>query len=557
MAHFRRAAAGEPRRYECWVRTRDGARHLLSVTNTPIRAGREVVGVLGIARDITDDRRRAEALERSEARYSRLVESASDAIVTVDDEGRFTSVNRALEHATGRARESLQGTHFAELLDPADVERARALFEATMIGNRQRAEIRWRAADGRVRTGSVLTAPVSERGRVVGGLAVVRDITDEKRLTEQLVQQEKLAAIGQLVSGVAHELNNPLAGVTAFSQLLLTGPDVTPEQHAALDTIHQEARRAAKIVSNLLTFARQHPPERRETDLNQVLLDTIELRRYALRVRQIELVVELDASLPYTWADPFQLQQVMLNLLANAEHALVDRIGERRITCRTGRDGERLVVSIADTGSGVAVQDLGRIFNPFFTTKPVGQGTGLGLSISDGIVREHGGRIRVESEPGAGATFVVEIPLLAPPAPPAADPHVGARPTGESRSVLVVDDEPSIRSALTSYLASAGHRPVAVASGEEALAALERQRFDLVLLDFRMADMSGDAVYERMHARDPDQASRVMFLTGDVQSESAREFIRATGRPCLNKPFMLDELARALVGDAPGTWQRF
>ena len=557
MSHFGAAVAGEVRRYECWVRTRAGARRLLSVTNTPIRQGAAVVGVLGVARDITDDRHRAEALARSEARYTRLVESASDAIFTVDEEGRLTSVNRALEHATGRGRETLRGLPFEELLDPNDRERARTIFASTMAGDRQRTEIRYRAADGTMRTGSVLTSPIVERGRIAGGLAVVRDITDEKRLTEQLIQQEKLAAIGQLVSGVAHELNNPLAGVAAFSQLLLTGPAVTDEQRAALETIEQEARRAAKIVANLLTFARQHHPERRETDLNQVLLDTVELRRYALRVRQIELVVELDASLPFTWADPFQLQQVMLNVLGNAEQALVEWPGTRRIVCRTALVGGDLVVSVADTGPGIGAAEIARIFNPFFTTKPVGQGTGLGLSISDGIVREHGGRIRVESAPGAGATFFVEIPLLAPP-PPASAPAGGAeRPGAESRTVLVVDDEPSIRSALTSYLASAGHRPVAVHSGGEALAALERQRFDLVLLDFRMPDMSGETVYERVHARDPEQATRVMFLTGDVQSESAREFIRSTGRPCLNKPFMLDELARALVGDAPGTWQRF
>ena len=557
MGHFGMAVAGEARRYECWVRTRAGDRRLLSVTNTPIRRGAEVVGVLGVARDITEDRRRAEALERSEAQYTRLVESASDAIFTVDEDGRLTSVNRALEHATGRDRETLRGVPFEDLLDAEERERARTIFAATMAGDRQRAEIRYRAADGAPRTGSVLTAPIVEYGRIAGGLAVVRDVTDEKRLTEQLIQQEKLAAIGQLVSGVAHELNNPLAGVTAFSQLLLTGADVTPEQRSALETIEQEARRAAKIVSNLLTFARQHHPERRETDLNQVLLDTVELRRYALRVRQIEMVVELDASLPYTWADPFQLQQVMLNVLANAEQALVEWNGTRRITCRTALVGADLVVSVADTGPGIGAAEIARIFNPFFTTKPVGQGTGLGLSISDGIVREHGGRIRVESAPGEGATFFVEIPLLAPP-PPRAAPASGAdREGAESRAVLVVDDEPSIRSALTSYLASAGHRPVAVPSGGEALDALERQRFDLVLLDFRMPDMSGDAVYERIRARDPEQAARVMFLTGDVQSESARDFIRSTGRPCLNKPFMLDELARALVGDAPGTWQRF
>src|ERR671938_1226824 len=166
------------------------------------------------------------------------------------------------------------------------------------------------------------TSPVTEGEVVTGVLAVVRDVGEEKLLVEQLLQQEKLAAIGQLVSGVAHELNNPLAGVMAFSQLLLATAAPQGDQQHALQTIHQEAKRAAKIVSNLLTFARQHPPERRVTDLNQIFLDTLELRRYAIRVQQIELVTELDPALPPTWADSFQLQQVFLTLISNAEHAL-------------------------------------------------------------------------------------------------------------------------------------------------------------------------------------------------------------------------------------------
>jgi two-component system NtrC family sensor kinase len=237
-------------------------------------------------------------------------------------------------------------------------------------------------------------------------------------LMGQLLQQEKLAAIGQLVSGVAHELNNPLAGVMAFSQILLATPGVHGEERSAVETIHQEARRAAKIVSNLLTFARQHRPERTETDLNRVLMDTLELRRYALRVSQIEVELSLDSGVPATWADPFQLQQVLLNLLGNAEQALGGWSGERRITLRTSwarGANDPIVVSVSDTGPGVSPEQAARIFNPFYTTKPVGQGTGLGLSISDGIVREHGGRIRVESRPQGGATFFVELPHVAPP----------------------------------------------------------------------------------------------------------------------------------------------
>jgi two-component system NtrC family sensor kinase len=377
--------------------------------------------------------------------------------------------------------------------------------------------------------------------------------------------------VGQLVSGVAHELNNPLAGVMAFSQLLLSAhrtssleaPSSLPaelhaeerfEERRAIETIHEEAKRAAKIVSNLLTFARQHQPERTLTDLNQVIVDTLELRRYALRVRQIELDLRLDEQLPLTWADPFQLQQVVLNLLTNSEHALEEWSGERRITietstvCRVGKErGELLVLRVADSGPGIALENLPRIFNPFFTTKPVGEGTGLGLSISDGIVREHAGRIRAESVLGRGAAFVVELPYVAPPgAIESSDAGAQAAPA-LPRHLLVVDDEPSIRGAVTAYLRSLGHAVDAVGSGREALALVAQRRYDGVLLDLRMPDMSGDTFFGELSRRAPLVAERVVFLTGDTQSESARGFLESTGRPTISKPFLLDELAAVLL----------
>jgi len=364
--------------------------------------------------DVTVHHELAERVAQSEARYSRLVESAADAIFTVDARARFTTVNRALEVATGRRREELIGTPAADLLDARDREPMLRTFTSTMGGSRQRAELHYPGPDGEERCASLTASPIFEEGAVVGALAVVRDVTDERRLMEQLVQQEKLAAIGQLVSGVAHELNNPLAAVTAFAQILLATPEVDGEQRQSALTIYQEARRAAKIVSNLLTFARQHRPERRPADLNQVLSDTLELRRYAIRMAQIELDVALDPDLPLTWADPFQLQQVLLNLITNAEHALAAWDGPRWIALRTAHAGDTLSISVRDSGPGIGARDLNRVFNPFYTTKPVGEGTGLGLSISDGIVREHGGRIRVESAPGEGAQFVVEMPVVDP-----------------------------------------------------------------------------------------------------------------------------------------------
>ena len=543
---FRQALEGESRRYECHIVARGGDRRLLSVTNTPIRHGNRVIGVLGIARDVTEERGRALALERSEARYTRLFESASDAIFTVDDQARFTSVNYALEASVGRPRAELLGKSFTEVIDARDRDAMMELFRATLTGQRQRGNFRYQGANGDSRAGGAITAPIQEQGRVVGVLGVVRDVTDEQRLTEQLLQQEKLAAIGQLVSGVAHELNNPLAGVMAFSQLLLATPETDPDVKSALETIHMESKRAARIVTNLLTFARQHPPERRDADLNQLLLDTLELRRYALRVQQIEIELDLDESLPPTWADGFQLQQVFLNVIANAEHALDGWAGEKRIRLRTERRGGMLVTTIADTGPGIPHEIADRIFNPFYTTKPVGQGTGLGLSISHGIVREHGGRIELRPQEGGGAAFVIELPLTArvqttdPPRGPAPLPASG------TRTVLIVDDEPSIRIALSGYLSSLGHAVDAVGSGEDALDRVAERRYDAVLLDLRMPGLPGDVVYQRIKAANPAQASRIVFITGDVQSEAANAFIRSTGRPFLSKPFMLDDVGRAL-----------
>ena len=549
VEQFDIATTGAPARYECRFRRADGEHRLVSITNAPIRHGAEIVGVLGVARDVTDERARAGALARSEARYSRLVESASDAIFTVDNDGCFTAVNRSLELAVGLSRTSLLGTPLAPLVDSRDLTTATDVLQRTLKGERTRTSLRFHAADGTLRSGSVITAPVLDEGVIVGALGIMRDITDEQRIVDQMLQQEKLAAVGQLVSGVAHELNNPLAAVMAFSELLLaSGVAHDADTRFAIDTIHHEAGRAAKIVTHLLTFARQRPAERMDTDLNAIVSDTVTLRRYALRAAQIDVDVDLDPSLPRTWADPFQLQQVLLNLIGNAEQALAEWSGPRRILISTRRHAGGLVIAVSDTGPGVAPEQRDRIFNPFFTTKPVGQGTGLGLSISDGIVRQHGGQIRVESQPGQGATFLVELPII-----PGVDvPAEGTQATVEVkravRRMLVVDDETPIRVAISTFLTTLGHDVTMAAGGMDARALLKSREYDVVILDLRMPDLGGDALFEELRQRDDRHAHRVVFVTGDAESDDARRFLRRAGRPVVGKPFQLDELATVIAG---------
>ncbi|MEO6878690.1 MAG: PAS domain S-box protein, partial [Gemmatimonadaceae bacterium] len=549
--HFKSALSGSARRYVCnFVRT-DGTRRLASVTNTPIRHGSRVIGILGVARDVTDERTRALALERSEARYTRLVETASDAIFTVDLDGMLTAVNRSLERMTGAGRDVLLGTPFASLIDLRDVAATNDALGDAFADVGRRVDLRYADAGGETRYCSLTLTPLSEDGVVGGALGVIRDVTDEKRLADQLLQQEKLAAVGQLVSGVAHELNNPLASVMAFGQLLLAAPEDGPHDRRAIEAINQEAKRAAKIVSNLLTFARQHQPERTIADLNRVVDDTLELRRYALRIAQVEIDTQLDPTLPITWADPFQLQQVMLNLVTNAEHALTNWDGPRRIVVSTAHVESDLVVRVSDSGPGIAAEHLPRIFNPFFTTKPVGEGTGLGLSISDGILREHGGRIRVESQPGEGATFILELPLVTPPNSDPVPPQEPTKPVAGAKRLLIVDDEPTLRHAIVKFFGSLGHAVDAVGSGREAVARARAVRYDAVMLDLRLPDRPGDEILADLRALATAPA-RVVFITGDTQSEMARRTLAATGCAIVSKPFLLDELAAVVLAKSDG-----
>ena len=548
LEHETRALAGEPRQWECVIARPDGERRTVAASAQPLHHVGEVGGVVTSLRDVTDERRARDAVVQSETRYRNLFETATDAIYTLDANGAFTSVNQATCSITRFPREELLGRNSTAMLEEAEADLVSGHFRAALAGESRRYECHFTTRDGERRLLSVTNTPIRSRDSVVGVLGIARDITDERRMAQQLLQQEKLAAVGQLVSGVAHELNNPLAGVMAFSQLALSQASAGGDQYRAMEMIHSEARRAAKIVSNLLTFARQHQPEKKATDINQVVLDTVELRRYALRMHQIELDMALDPALPLTLADGFQLQQVVLNLISNAELAVSNGWeGEKRITIRTARDGERLVLRVADSGAGIPEANVERIFNPFFTTRPAGKGSGLGLSASDGIVREHGGRIRVESPPGGGAAFIVELPWVEPPAASTAIAPAPRAAAPRPRTILVVDDEPSIRLAVTTWLGNHGHSVDAVASGGEALTRLEGRRYDAILLDLRMPDMSGDSIFHELEKRDPEQARRIVFVTGDVQSESTREFVRATGRPCLSKPFMLDELATVLL----------
>ena len=538
---------GESQRYETKiVNHRTGEERDVAVSSGPFRVNGELIGTVATLRDITDPKRAADTLARSEARYRHLVESASDAIVTLDANGRFTTVNHAAENISGYKREELVGQWFAPMLPDDDLPKALAHFQQALAGETGLFESQFYRKDGETRI-IAITYSTPQKDEEV--LCLIRDVTDQKMLQEQLIQSEKMSAIGQLVSGVAHELNNPLAGISAFAQLLLAEKRFPPDQRTAAETIYSEARRASRIVQNLLTFARQHKAEKVQTSINQVLDDTLELRGYELRVRGIDVRREYDESLPDTMADAHQLQQVFLNLITNAEQAMEQRVDghHHRLTVRTRRTNDTIRIEVEDTGGGIPANLVERIFNPFFTTKPTGSGTGLGLSISLGIVREHEGRIWAENSAQGGARFIVEIPITAPRT---SGEHAAIAPIAQlgndNLRVLVVDDEASVRVSLQRYLAGKGHEVETTASGEDALSRLKVSKYDAVIVDMRMPDLSGEQLFERLRSNDPTHAERVIFTTGDLVNEQMRRFLDGTGRPCVPKPFEFASFDQAL-----------
>jgi PAS domain S-box-containing protein len=390
------------------------------------------------------------------------------------------------------------------------------------------------AADGTVRV-EALMRDVSER----------KKLDDETRdLYHQLLQAEKMAALGQTISGVAHELNNPLATILSWAERLTARDQLEDPVRRGLDTILSESERAARIVRNLLTFARKRQTTRAMVDINQVVRETLALRAYEQRVSNVIVFDALAAGLPQVFADGHQIQQVLLNLIINAEQAMLSTKGRGTIVVRTWHDAkhETILLEINDDGPGIPDDLQPKIFDPFFTTKEVGQGTGLGLTVAYAIVQEHGGRIRLESKSASGASFFIELPALPVAHPPLARPAEPAR----NASVLVVEDEAALANAVTDALGDAGYAPTHAADGEHALELVTERSFDAVICDLKMPRMDGKSFYRKLAASKPELAKRVIFVTGDVAGTDAEAFLEESGCMWLAKPFRLGDLLRAV-----------
>jgi len=383
---------------------------------------------------------------------------------------------------------------------------------------------------------------------------VVARTEELSRAQQTLVHAEKMTAVGQLVAGVAHELNNPLTVVLGYAGLLAER-NRDPAIQKKLEMLAAAAESSRKIVQNLLAFARKQKPERARLDLNDVVQKTLSLRSYHLRTEKIAVDTRLDPRLPATWADAQQIQQVVLNLLVNAEQAIEasghgDRIG---FTTRAVEGGIDLVVE--DNGPGIPPEVRSRIFEPFFTTKEVGKGTGLGLSICYGIVAEHGGEIRVESEPGQFTRFTLNLPVAPPSVLATAEPAERApEAIAAALSVLIVDDDPAVLEFVEEAMQGEGFRIETARGGREAIKRLSTGAgFDAVVSDLRMPDVDGRGLFRYIREQRPELEARLGFATGDVANPTSRKFLESSGRPVLEKPFTIAALrdtVRKLSGGA-------
>ncbi len=544
---------------ETTLRSRDGREIPVSQVIIAHKASDGTVKYLStVGRDISDRKRAEEALRESEAQYRGLAEGSIQGIY-IHRDFVIQLANPALARMYGYERpEDLVGRSLETLIAPPDLPRLRAYAAARLRGESVpvRYEFQSVRKDGGLIWVETLVSVISWNG-APAFLATQVDVTDRRRAEEALRQSEKLAIMGELLAGVAHELNNPLSVVLGRTALLRRVASGGPtEAHA--EKIGRAAEQCARIVRSFLTLARQSPPERQEVAFAQVVKEAVELLGYQLRVDGIDVTLDLAEDLPVLWADASQLHQVIVNLVVNAHHAMRSAAPPRRLALVARADPARQHVRLEarDTGPGIPLEIQARIFEPFFTTKPPGQGTGLGLSLCRGIVESHGGSIRVESQPGQGASFAIELPVGSGPVVRSTPSPAGTTSGLPQQTILVIDDDPEVASVVADMLAADGHDVEIATGGALALRMLGERAYDMIFTDVRMPDVDGPVLYREIERRYPDLARRILFLTGDTLSPETREFLERSGAPSICKPFSVEDLRRAVgrmvgAGESP------
>ena len=550
-------ATGKPSSlYELPIRLPDGeVVEMLGTKVPPLDADGRASHVVTFEIDITERKRIQRALSESEELYRLLVDLSPYGILLHDDKG-ITFMNPGGCRILGASGpDAMVGRHYVDFVTESDRVVAEARLARMLRGeSMEQGERALVTSDGRHIVVASSGVPVT-RGDQSLALVIFADITEMKRAEEEIARQrealhqaDKISALGSLLAGVAHELNNPLSIVVGRS-VMLEDSNLEPKVASAVASIRTAAERCAKIVKTFLAMARKQEPIRVPVRIDRLITSALDLLAYGLDSTGIQVTTHVPPDLPQTTADPDQLAQVFSNLITNAQQAMIGWGGPRELVICVEHDPRQgqLRIIVSDTGPGIAEEVRARIFDPFFTTKRDGSGTGIGLAVCRGIVEAHDGTITVGSAPGGGASFVVTLPIAATlDATQPDDTLAPAAVAGPAGRILVVDDEEGIRAMLADILIADGHVVEQAVDGREALERLREADYDLVISDLIMPRLDGPGLYEELFRRDPKMARHLVFITGDTLSAAAREFLQRVDRPAIEKPFVPNEVRQAV-----------
>jgi PAS domain S-box-containing protein len=536
-----------------WMR-KDGAILDILLSSAAIVPEDLSAGVVFTAVDITE-RRRAEGRQ---VRLATAVEQSAESILITDTNGSIVYVNPAFEKTTGYTRDEATGAN-PRILRSGNQDRQfyKDMWETISHGKVWRGRFINRKKDGTEYEEEATISPIFDKdGNIINYVAVKRDVTNEVRLQKQLLHAQKMEAVGTLAGGIAHDFNNLLMIILGYADIMLQRAREDDPVSKALEAIRNAALQGSDLVKRILTFSRRVETKARPIDLNDAIGRIAHvLRRTMTKMIEIDLI--LADNLRYVNADPAQIEQVLVNLAVNAQHAMPDggrlAIETRNASlderyCRARLDavpGRYALISVTDTGRGMPKEVLDRIFEPFFTTKQDGEGAGLGLSMVHGIIQEHGGHIRCYSEPGTGTTFRIYLPALIEPALTNPEDSIQTPAFGDE-GILVVDDENTIRDLCEEVLVSAGYTVMTAANGQEALATyLARQdEIDLVLLDMSMPVMGGRQCLEELRKHAPDLP--VVIASGYSANGSIKDVINTPSVGFIGKPYETKRLLLAV-----------
>ncbi|MDI6789473.1 MAG: response regulator [Thermodesulfobacteriota bacterium] len=479
-------------------------------------------------------------VRKTEEKYKLLVEEINDGYFVLQDK-KLVYANKTFAGMLGYKPEDITGRDFTYFIGLGTYPKFEQLL-LTENGDSVQEEFHFKSKEGvdvpvEIRVTRTYT---DDQPSLVG---ICRDIRERKALWDKIIRSEKLASLGGLIAGIAHELNNKLTPVLAYAELM-GDSTLDPQNRRRIDIIANSAMGAKKVVESLLLFARQEKPQRKRIDINEVIHNALNLLQYQFKNEKIALRLDLNPDLPDIFADFHQMEQVFLNIIKNAFQAMDGTGGQ--LTIFSLSDEKDIIVEISDTGVGISPEILPIIFDPFFTTKAEGKGTGLGLSLCHGIVQEHGGEISVTSEPGR-TTFQVKLPLNRPEVNHGQYRYSSDDSTekGVRKTILVIDDEESI-SLLLSELLEGKYEVARVSNGHEALKVMANKEFDLIISDIKMPGMDGMEFFKWIEANKPLYKRKIVFTTGITFDAEVHAFLESTKNSYLTKPFKIAQLMEAV-----------